>query len=78
MPIVLRGGPLDGQPWPGIVAGDDTTVSTRVGRGDKVVYGDTGERDPVTGRRIFAYRPLAPKPIGDSADRDPEDDDDDE
>jgi hypothetical protein len=55
MNALLKNGPLDGQLWPTKVSPDDQRISTRIGMGEKVVYDDTGEIDPVTGRRIFTY-----------------------
>ena len=78
MPIILRGGPLNGQPWPGTVADADRRISTRIGMGERVVYVDTEELDPATGQRIFAYQPPKPKPSGEAANPDLGDDDDEE
>jgi hypothetical protein len=57
------------------VAPDDTTISTRIGMGEKVVYEDTGEIDQQTRQRIFAFRPPKPAPVADSVDEDEEDGD---
>jgi hypothetical protein len=78
MDALLKNGPLDGQLWPTKVSPDDQRISTRIGMGEKVVYDDTGEIDPVTGRRIFTYRPPKPKPVDATANNDQEDEADDE
>ena len=76
MPVILRGGPEQLNGTTVIVSIHDTLYRTRVGMGEKAIYEDSGDTDPLTGYRIFAYRP--PKPVEDAAAGDQELGDDDE
>jgi hypothetical protein len=53
-PIILRGGPWEGEPTS---TSPDTRIYYDHARDRNVRYEDSGEVDPMTGRRIFDYRP---------------------
>jgi hypothetical protein len=55
MNAILENGPLNGQRQ--IVGAEERTFRTRAGMGQRVAYDDTGEIDPASGLRIFAFRP---------------------
>ncbi len=76
MNVILKHGPLNDQRQ--IVGADDTTFRTRAGMGQRVAYDDTGEIDPATGLRLFAFRPPAPDQGGGTTDNGQKDDADDD
>jgi hypothetical protein len=57
-PIVLRGGPWEGE---SATTAPDARVHYDLTRDPSVRYEDSGEIDPATGRPIFDYRRRRPR-----------------